>query len=45
MSENEAKEESNIEDFYIIGDTLGEGTFGKVKNGIHKLTNEIVFEK
>jgi hypothetical protein len=23
---------------YIVGKTIGEGTFGKVKKGIHKLT-------
>jgi serine/threonine protein kinase len=27
---------------YILGKTLGEGTFGKVKLGIHKLTQEKV---
>ena len=28
---------------YIIGNTIGEGTFGKVKLGTHTLTNEKVF--
>lgn len=27
---------------YLLGKTIGEGTFGKVKIGIHKLTNEKV---
>jgi hypothetical protein len=27
---------------YYLGKTLGEGTFGKVKLGTHKLTNEKV---
>jgi serine/threonine protein kinase len=26
----------------IVGKTIGEGTFGKVKSSIHKLTNENV---
>ena len=27
---------------YVIGKTLGEGTFGKVKSGVHTLTGEKV---
>ena len=27
---------------YIVGKTLGEGTFGKVKQGVHSLTGEKV---
>jgi len=27
---------------FIIGETLGKGTFGKVKLGIHKITGEKV---
>ena len=38
---NEEKEEI-ILDNYILGKTIGEGTFGKVKLGIHKLTGEKV---
>jgi serine/threonine protein kinase len=38
---NEEKEEI-ILDNYILGKTIGEGTFGKVKLGIHKLTEEKV---
>ena len=39
-SSNTAK--SVITDFYVIQDTLGEGTFGKVKSAIHILTGEKV---
>jgi serine/threonine protein kinase len=28
---------------YILGQSIGEGTFGKVKLGTHKITNEKVF--
>ena len=34
-------QEKNIEN-YEIGNTIGEGTFGKVKIGKHKLTGERV---
>lgn len=42
MSENELNEDLSLEEFYFIGETIGEGTFGKVKNGIHRLTKENV---
>ena len=42
MSENELNEDFSLEEFYIVGETIGEGTFGKVKNGTHKLTMENV---
>lgn len=42
MSENELDEDLSLEEFYIVGETIGEGTFGKVKNGTHKLTKEKV---
>jgi serine/threonine protein kinase len=29
---------ASVNQFYSIGRTIGEGTFGKVKKGIHKLT-------
>ena len=29
---------------FIIGETLGKGTFGKVKLGIHKITGEKVIK-
>jgi len=29
---------------YLMGKTVGEGTFGKVKAGIHRLTGEKVRE-
>jgi serine/threonine protein kinase len=35
--------ESNIGS-YIIGKTIGEGTFGRVKLGVHKETNQLVIE-
>lgn len=35
-------ENNKIEDYYILGETIGEGTFGKVKNGLHKLTGQKV---
>ncbi len=36
------KEEEDILKDYIIGETLGKGTFGKVKLGKHKITGEKV---
>ena len=44
MKKNEENPKSNRKEFgnYIIGKTLGEGTFGKVKLGIHKITGENV---
>ncbi len=43
-SEKEVKEgkEECILGNYILGKTIGEGTFGKVKIGTHKLTGEKV---
>ncbi len=29
---------------FIIGETLGKGTFGKVKLGVHKITGEKVIK-
>ena len=37
--------ENDILGDFIIGETLGKGTFGKVKLGIHKITGEKVFNK
>ena len=34
--------EQDILGDFIIGETLGKGTFGKVKLGIHKITGEKV---
>ena len=39
--ENNKEEEDILED-YIIGETLGSGTFGKVKLAKHKITGEKV---
>ena len=36
------EEEKDILEDYIIGQTLGKGTFGKVKLGKHKITGEKV---
>jgi 5'-AMP-activated protein kinase catalytic alpha subunit len=36
------KSNSNTVGHYILGKTLGEGTFGKVKLGTHILTGEKV---
>ncbi len=41
-SNKKKEEENNILEDYIILDTLGEGTFGKVKLAIHKITKEKV---
>jgi hypothetical protein len=41
LVENINKNEKKIGN-YILGKTLGEGTFGKVKLGIHVLTGEKV---
>ena len=40
-SKENNKEEDILED-YIIGETLGSGTFGKVKLAKHKITGEKV---
>ena len=37
--------EQDILEEFIIGETLGKGTFGKVKLGIHKITGEKVNNK
>ena len=37
MKQNESK----LEDNYIIGKTLGEGSFGVVKKVTHKITKEL----
>jgi serine/threonine protein kinase len=39
------KSNSNAVGHYIMGKTLGEGTFGKVKLGTHILTGEKVMTK
>ena len=39
---HEEKEEELILGNYRLGKTIGEGTFGKVKIGIHKITGEKV---
>ena len=41
MSDTNIYEKNNIND-YLILETLGEGTFGKVKLAIHKQTNQEV---
>ncbi len=41
----EKMSEQDILGDYIIGETLGKGTFGKVKLGIHKITGEKVNNK
>lgn len=45
-SDNFHFQENDILRNYIIGETLGKGTFGKVKLGIHKITKEkVIFKK
>ena len=39
---NQEEKEEYILGNYKLGKTIGEGTFGKVKLGIHKLTGEQV---
>lgn len=41
MNQGEANKEKKI-GYYLIGKTIGEGTFGKVKLGTHTLTGERV---
>ena len=46
-NKNEEKEEKEEKEEYILGNyklgkTIGEGTFGKVKLGVHKITGEKV---
>ena len=42
LSNIKNKSEKDILKDYIIGETLGKGTFGKVKLGRHKITGEKV---
>lgn len=44
MKKNDENQKSNRKEFgeYLIGKTLGEGTFGKVKLGTHKKTGQNV---
>ena len=42
LSNMKNKSEKDILKDYIIGETLGKGTFGKVKLGKHKITGEKV---
>ena len=39
---NIISEQEDILGDFIIGETIGKGTFGKVKLGIHKITGEKV---
>ena len=41
-SNKKKEDEKDILEDYIIGEILGEGTFGKVKLAIHKITKEKV---
>ena len=41
-NEKDRISEQEILGDFIIGETLGKGTFGKVKLGIHKITGEKV---
>ena len=44
LSQKEGMKEQEILGDFIIGETLGKGTFGKVKLGIHKITGEKVIK-
>ena len=44
ISQKEVVSEQDILGDFIIGETLGKGTFGKVKLGIHKITGEKVIK-
>ena len=44
MANKERISEQEILGDFIIGETLGKGTFGKVKLGIHKITGEKVIK-
>ena len=44
ITNKERISEKEILGDYIIGETLGKGTFGKVKLGIHKITGEKVIQ-
>ena len=43
--EEQTNENEIILGDFIIGKTLGKGTFGKVKLGIHRITGEKVIKK
>ena len=43
--EEQTNENEIILGDFIIGKTLGKGTFGKVKLGIHRITGEKVINK
>ena len=45
LSHKKGINEQDILGDFIIGETLGKGTFGKVKLGIHKITGEKVNNK
>ena len=44
LSQKEGMKELEILGDFIIGETLGKGTFGKVKLGVHKITGEKVIK-
>ena len=44
LSLKEGTKEQEILGDFIIGETLGKGTFGKVKLGVHKITGEKVIK-
>ena len=44
LSQKEETKEQEILGDFIIGETLGKGTFGKVKLGVHKITGEKVIK-
>jgi serine/threonine protein kinase len=44
LSLKEGIKEQEILGDFIIGETLGKGTFGKVKLGVHRITGEKVIK-
>ena len=44
LSLKEGMKEQEILGDFIIGETLGKGTFGKVKLGVHRITGEKVIK-
>jgi serine/threonine protein kinase len=44
LSQKEGMKEQEILGDFIIGETIGKGTFGKVKLGVHKITGEKVIK-
>jgi serine/threonine protein kinase len=44
FSQKEVTKEQEILGDFIIGETLGKGTFGKVKLGVHRITGEKVIK-